>query len=84
MMQTEEIKKIVEGNLPESQVDVSDMTGTMDHFQVTVISPAFEGKSLIERHQMVQTPLRPAVEDGRIHALSLKTFTPAQWQKRLR
>jgi acid stress-induced BolA-like protein IbaG/YrbA len=69
--------------IPGAQVEVSDLTGGLDHFQVVIVSPLFEGKSLVDRHQMVQQPLRPAVEDGRIHALSLKTFTPEQWKKRI-
>lgn len=81
-MAPEEIRAIVTGALPGADVTVTDLTGGLDHFQVTVVSPAFAGKPLIEQHRMVQETLRAAVEDGRIHALSLKTFTPEQWQKR--
>jgi acid stress-induced BolA-like protein IbaG/YrbA len=83
MMQCEAVAEIVRASIPESQVEVVDLTGGLDHFQVTVVSPRFEGLSLIERHHLVQGPLRPLVEDGRIHALSMKTFTPEQWRKKL-
>ena len=83
MMPCEAVAEIVRGALPDAHVEVSDMTGGLDHFQVVVVSPQFEGKTLIERHHMVQGPLRAHVEDGRIHALSMKTFTPEQWRKKL-
>ena len=82
MMHPDEVRAIVLAALPDAEVEVRDLTGTRDHFQVVVVSPAFEGKSLIERHRMVQEPLRPAVEDGRIHALTLKTAPPAPARQR--
>jgi acid stress-induced BolA-like protein IbaG/YrbA len=84
MMSPDSIRDIVRQALPDADIEVSDLTGELDHFRVVVISPAFEGKSLIERHQLVQQPLKPAVDDGRIHALTLKTYTPEQWRKALR
>ncbi len=64
---------LIRGTLPDAQVDVWDLTGTMDHFDVSVRSSAFAGKSLMDRHRMVEAALRPAREDGRIHALAIKT-----------
>ena len=58
------------------------MTGTSDHFQIYVVSRLFEGKMLIEQHQMVQKPLQAALDDGRIHAVQIKTETPDQWAKK--
>ncbi len=84
MMAPDEIRSTLEQALPGSQVEVTDLTGGLDHFQVVVVSPLFEGKALIERHRMVQSKLRAEVEDGRIHALSLRTYTPEQWRKLLR
>lgn len=81
MMDLMEIKKIVENALPGAQVSVKDLTGTRDHFQVEVVSPAFAGKLLIQQHLMVQAPLRPYVADERIHALSIRTYTPEEWGK---
>ena len=64
---------IVEG-LPDAQVSIHDRTGTMDHFNVTVRSIAFQGKTLIEQHQLVYGALRAALKDGRVHAVELKTI----------
>jgi stress-induced morphogen len=48
---------------------------------VFIVSPEFEGKGLIEQHQMVYAALKEEMGDQRIHALALKTFTPEQWAK---
>ncbi len=74
-MKPDEIKKRLEIGLPGSQVEVSDLTGTGDHFEVTIVSSAFEGKSPIDRHRMVYGALGQDV-GGAIHALSIKATTP--------
>jgi acid stress-induced BolA-like protein IbaG/YrbA len=79
-MSPEEVKMTLEKSLPESTVEVRDLTGGGDHFQVIVISPAFAGKSLVDQHQMVYAALRDALGSERIHALALRTFTPEQWK----
>ena len=50
-----ELKQLIEGHFDEAHVSVRDMTGTMDHYEVEVVSPVFEGKSLIEQHKMTLT-----------------------------
>jgi stress-induced morphogen len=60
-------------SIPDAQVKVVDMTGTMDHLDVLVRSKAFAGKSLLDRHRMVEAALRDARADGRIHALQIRT-----------
>ncbi|MEX0807064.1 MAG: BolA family transcriptional regulator [Candidatus Binatia bacterium] len=81
MITPEEIKTTLEKALPGSTIETQDLTGGGDHWQVSIVSPAFEGKGLIEQHQMVYAALQDAMGDQRIHALALKTFTPAQWEK---
>ncbi|MPZ77913.1 MAG: BolA/IbaG family iron-sulfur metabolism protein [Deltaproteobacteria bacterium] len=81
MITPEEIKTTLEKTLPGSTIETQDLTGGGDHWQVLIVSPAFEGKGLIEQHQMVYAALQDAMGDQRIHALALKTFTPAQWEK---
>ncbi len=46
-----------------------------DHYQVTAVSPAFEGKALVQQHQRVHTIVQDAFGDA-VHALEVKTFTP--------
>ncbi|QVL57282.1 MAG: BolA/IbaG family iron-sulfur metabolism protein [Simkaniaceae bacterium] len=50
------------------------------HFDAIVISSHFSGKSLVEQHQMVMAPLKELFA-SKLHALSLKTYTPEEWEK---
>lgn len=75
-MEVFEVKAIIEQSIPNSRVEVTDMTGTKDHFQILVVSDAFKGKMLIDQHRIVQKSLEGAFEDGRIHAVHIKTETP--------
>ena len=81
MISPEEIKTTLEKALPGATIAVQDLTGGGDHFQVLVVSPSFEGKGLVDQHQMVYGALRESLGNERIHALSLKTYTPEQWQR---
>ena len=71
-MKTDEVKKVIESSIPGASVDVEDLTGTGDHFSATVVAPAFDGKSMIEQHQMVYAALGDLMK-GPIHALQLNT-----------
>ena len=62
----------------EGSVQVRDLTGTDNHFEVRVVSAAFEGKSPIERHKLVYAPLLDWIEDDTVHALSVRAYTPEQ------
>jgi stress-induced morphogen len=68
------LTELIRARLPDADVGVVDRTGTMDHFNVTVRSKAFAGKTLIEQHQLVYGALRGALADGRVHAVELKTI----------
>ena len=81
MISPEEIKSTLAKALPVSLVETQDLTGGGDHWQVIIVSAAFEGKGLIEQHRMVNDALKDPLGDQRIHALSLKTYSPAQWEK---
>jgi len=81
MISSDEIKSTLENALPGATIAVQDLTGGGDHFQVLVVSPSFEGKGLVDQHQMVYGALRESLGSERIHALSLKTYTPEQWQR---
>ena len=77
-MSPDEIQSTLERALPGSTVRVDDLTGNGDHFQIWIISQSFEGKSLMDQHQMIYKILRDALGSERIHTLTLKTYTPAQ------
>jgi acid stress-induced BolA-like protein IbaG/YrbA len=80
-MDPQEIKRLIELGLPGAYVEVRDTTGGGDHFEAIVVSPEFEDKGLVERHQAVYSTLGDAMRE-RVHALSLKTLTPAQYSNR--
>jgi stress-induced morphogen len=64
---------LIRQSLPDAEVEVWDRTGTMDHFDVLIRSNAFAGKSPLDRHRLVEKALKPARDDGRIHALAIRT-----------
>jgi acid stress-induced BolA-like protein IbaG/YrbA len=76
-MDPREIAALIERNLAGSKAEVQ--TDGQGHYEALVISPAFEGKRSLQRHQLVYGTLGERV--GRdIHALALKTFTPEEWR----
>ena len=70
----QEIHEAVSIGIPDSEVTVRDMTGGGDHFEVIVVSTAFQGKMLIEQHQLVHAALEPLKD--KVHAVKIRTLTP--------
>jgi stress-induced morphogen len=62
-----------------ARVEVTDLTGTEDHFQALVVAPAFAGRSRVEQHRMVYAALGDLMT-GAIHALALTT-RPAELER---
>ncbi len=77
MIAQDEIRSRLLEALPGAEIDLCDVTGTSDHYEVTVVTEAFEGKTLVERHRMVYAPLRHLLGEA-LHALSLKTLAPGE------
>lgn len=78
-MHAQDIKKMIETNLPDSTVIVDGEDGR--HFNAVVVNPAFDNKSRIQKQQLVYATLGNHIADGTIHAISIKTFTPAEWRE---
>ena len=74
-MDPKEIQTMIESGMSGAQVSVE---GDGTHFDAVIVSEDFEGKTLLERHKLVYKVLGEAMKE-RIHALSLKTYTPEQW-----
>ena len=74
-MDPKEIQEMIESGMPVVNINVE---GDGTHFEAVIVSDEFDGKTLLERHQLVYKVLGDAMKD-RIHALSLKTYTPEQW-----
>ncbi len=64
---------LIRRRFPDAQVEIYDMTGTMDHLSVLVRSEAFRNVPLMDRHRMVEAAVKEARDDGRLHAMSLRT-----------
>jgi len=73
-MEAETIRVLLERAFPDAlELDVEDRTGTGDHFQVVVASPAFDGLALLDQHRRVNDALAAPLGDGSIHELRIKT-----------
>lgn len=72
-MSPQQMKERLETAFPQSQVDVRDMTGTEDHYEVLVRSKIFHGLSRMERHQKVMAAFAAELKTGEVHALTIKT-----------
>ncbi|HEY4542234.1 MAG TPA: BolA family protein [Noviherbaspirillum sp.] len=73
----EQIKGYIEAGLDCTHVAVD---GDGQHFNAVIVSPAFAGKRLIQRHQLVYAALGERMREE-IHALSMKTLTPDEFQQ---
>jgi stress-induced morphogen len=69
----DEVKELIEQALPGADVEVLDETGTADHLRAVVRAPQFEGLSRIDQHRLVKAAVQERMDDGSIHALSVKT-----------
>jgi stress-induced morphogen len=73
-MEAEAIRVLLTQAFPDAvELTVEDRTGTGDHFQVTVESPAFDGLPLLDQHRRVNDALAAPLGDGSIHELRIKT-----------
>lgn len=75
-MTPQELQTIIATGLPCEHLEVS---GDGRHWSAVIVSAAFEGKRLIARHQQVYATLGQRIRTDEVHALSMKTLTPAEW-----
>lgn len=76
MMQPQTIKELIEAGLEGSSAEVD---GDGHHFEAVIVCPAFAGKSMIQQHQMVYQALGDKMK-AEIHALSMRTLTPEEFE----
>lgn len=75
-MTSEELRQLIASGLPCEHIEV---TGDGRHWAAVIVSPAFEGQRAIKRHQAVYATLGARIRNDEVHALSMKTYTPAEW-----
>jgi stress-induced morphogen len=68
-----ELEKLLNDGFPDANVEVVDLAGDNDHYEVRITSPIFAGLSKLEQHKKVYHVLGNRV-GSQIHALSVKTF----------
>ena len=76
MLSAEQLKSYITAGLACDYIQVLGDDGT--HFEATIVAAAFEGKRMVQQHQLVYAALGDRMK-AEIHALGMKTFTPAQW-----
>jgi stress-induced morphogen len=78
-MDPADIEALIEDDIPGATAEVRRARGQHDdeHFAATVVAPAFEGESLVDRHQQVYDALGEHMTRD-IHAIELKTQTPEE------
>ncbi|OBQ06248.1 MAG: hypothetical protein AN482_15145 [Anabaena sp. LE011-02] len=80
MISPQQVETMIKAQMPDAKVQVQDLTGGGDHYQVTVVSSQFADKGMVQQHQLVYGALQQAISSEAIHALALKTYTPEAWQ----
>lgn len=75
-MHPDNVKSMIQQGMSTNYVHVE---GDGTHFEAIIVSDEFEGKLPVERHKIVYSALGDAMKE-QIHALSMKTFTPSQWE----
>lgn len=75
-MTSEELQSLITAGLPCQHCEV---VGDGRHWTATIVSPEFEGKRAVARHQQVYATLGEKMHTDEVHALSMQTLTPAEW-----
>jgi acid stress-induced BolA-like protein IbaG/YrbA len=76
-MTSDELKTIISSNLKCEHIELE---GDGQHWYATIVAGEFEGKRLIQRHKLVYATLGEKIQTNEVHALSMKTYTPQEWQ----
>jgi len=77
-MDVSEIKALIENGLSGVEARVA---GDGSHYNAIVIGECFDGLSMVAQQKLVYATLNEHITSGAIHALTIKTYTPAQWEK---
>lgn len=81
MVEFEQVANLIKSNMDDADVRITDLTGTMDHLGITVISDQFSGKALLDQHQMIMDILKEKLKEE-IHAVQIKTMTYEKAKKK--
>lgn len=76
MVTPDKLKGYIEAGMACEHLSVA---GDGQHFKAVIVSSAFRGKSRVQRHQIVYGALGDRMREE-VHALSMQTLTPEEWQ----
>jgi acid stress-induced BolA-like protein IbaG/YrbA len=76
VVQPDDVKRYIQEGLECQHIEV---VGDGHHFEAVIVSPAFRGKRPVQQHQLVYKALGERMREE-IHALSMQTYTPEDWQ----
>ena len=78
LMEAEQIQALIENAIEGATAKV---TVNGNSCQVSVISDSFEGLSRVKKQQLVYGCLNDDIASGALHAVTMQTFTQAEWEK---
>ncbi len=78
-MTADDVKALIEKGIPDSEAIIS---GEGCNLEATVISDAFEGKTMLAEQKMVYATVNDLITSGELHALGIKAFTRAEWAEK--
>ena len=73
------VKDLLQSHLTDCEFQVQ---GEGSHYDIIAIGEVFEGLRPVRKQQLVYAALSEQIADGSIHAVNIRTFTPAEWQQR--
>lgn len=73
-MTIQDMQDRLKSRFPDAEIEVNDLTGGQDHWEVLVVSPVFAGLTRIKQHQTVMNAFEVELKTGEVHALSIRTM----------
>ena len=73
------VKSLLEDHLAECEFQVQ---GEGSHYEIIAIGDVFDGLRPVQKQQLVYAALSECIADGSVHAVNIRTYTPAEWQQR--
>lgn len=80
-MNVNDVRSRIESAIPGAEATAKEFSGGGDHFEVMVVYEGFAGKTSLARHRLIMDLFQTEIRSGEVHALAIKTFTPAQWKE---
>ncbi|MHB0774365.1 BolA family protein [Halomonas sp. WWR20] len=77
-MQPNDVKTLLESRIDDCQFHIQ---GEGCNFQVIAVGEVFSGLTPVKRQQLIYGALSEEIASGELHAVSIKTYTPEQWEK---